>query len=136
MGTSYITGKYTASPVAGADGQDIQVAVDQYGNVKMAASGTAPVGGGITWGAPTAVASDGASKVLVAANAARKAISIWNPVGNAQMSVNIAGGTAVLATSRPLLAAFSIDLEGAACPVGAITFIGTNLQSLVYQEGT
>jgi hypothetical protein len=39
MGTSYITGKYTASPVAGADGQDIQVAVDQYGNVKTAASG-------------------------------------------------------------------------------------------------
>jgi hypothetical protein len=47
MGTSYITGKYTASPVAGADGQDIQVAVDQYGNVKTAGAGTAgsPSGG-------------------------------------------------------------------------------------------
>ena len=52
------------------------------------------------------------------------------------MSVDIAGGTAVLAVSRPLLAGFSIDLEGAACPVGAITFIGTAGQSLVYQEGT
>ncbi len=101
-------------------------------------SGVAPVGGGITWGAPTAVAvgAGPVSTTLVAAAATRKAISIWNPVGNGQMSVNIAGGTAVLASSRPLLAGGTLDLSGAECPVGAITFIGTAGESLVYQQGT
>lgn len=101
-------------------------------------SGVAPVGGGITWGAPTAVAvtAGPTSTTLIAANAARKAIMIWNPVGNAQMSVDIAGGTAALATGMPLLSADVVTLTGAACPVGAITFIGTAGQSLVYQQGT
>ena len=101
-------------------------------------SGSAPLGGGIIWGAPTAVAvtAGPTSTTLVAANAARTAISIWNPIGNAQMSVNIAGGVTVLATGLPLLAGFSITLTGAECPVGAITFIGTAAQSLVYQQGT
>jgi len=94
--------------------------------------------GGITWGAPTAVAvtAGPTSTTLIAANALRTAISIWNPIGNAQMSVDIAGGVAVLATGLPLLAGFSITLTGAECPVGAITFIGTAAQSLVYQQGT
>lgn len=106
--------------------------------VPVTSSGVAPVGGGITWGAPTAVAvtAGPASTQLIAAVAGRKAISIWNPIGNAQMSVDIAGGTAVLTTGRPLLAGMSLDLEGASCPVGAITFIGTAGQSLVYQQGT
>jgi hypothetical protein len=96
------------------------------------------VGGGIVWGAPTAVTvlAGPTSTQLVAANAARKALSIWNPIGNAQMSVDIAGGTVVLATGRPLLAGDALDLDGALCPTGAITFIGTAGQSLVYQEGT
>ncbi len=101
-------------------------------------SGVAPVGGGITWGAPTAVAvtAGPTSTVLVIATATRKAIQIWNPIGNAQMSIDIAGGAAVLATGRPLMAGASIELTGADCPVGAITFIGTAAQSLVYQQGT
>ena len=72
-------------------------------------SGSAPLGGGIIWGAPTAVAvtAGPTSTTLVVANAARKAISIWNPIGNAQMSVNIAGGAAVLVTGLPLLARLS-----------------------------
>lgn len=32
----FIAGKYKLTPVAGTDGSDIQVAVDQYGNVKTA----------------------------------------------------------------------------------------------------
>ena len=97
-----------------------------------------PVGGGVTWGAPTAVAvtAGPASTTLVAAVAGRRAIQIWNPIGNAQMSVDIAGGTAVLATGRPLLAGAGFALTGEDCPVGAITFIGTAGQSLVYQQGT
>jgi len=99
---------------------------------------SASIGGGIIWGAPTAVAvtAGPTSTTLVAANAARKAISIWNPSTNAQMSVDIAGGTAVLATSRPILPGATLDLSGAECPVGAITFIGTAAQNLVYQQGT
>jgi hypothetical protein len=114
------------------------VAVDESGNILTAGAGTAPVGGGITWGAPTAVAvtAGPASTTLVAANAARKAIRIWNPIGNAQMSYDLAGGTAVLATGTPLLAGDRDDFSGAECPVGAITFIGTAGQSLVYQQGT
>jgi hypothetical protein len=106
--------------------------------LKVAPSGTAPVGGGITWGAPTAVAvtAGPTSTTLVAANAGRKAISIWNPTTTTQMSVDIAGGVAVLATGRPILPGGTLDLSGAECPVGAITFIGTAGQSLVYQQGT
>ena len=96
------------------------------------------IGGGITWGAPTpkAVTAGPASTVLVAGNATRKIISIWNPLENAPMFVDLSGGTVTAATGRPILAGGSLDIEGAACPVGAITFIGTAGQSLVYQEGT
>ncbi len=97
---------------------------------------TEPVGGGVTWGAPTAVASDGNSKTLIAANAARKAIIIWNPIGNAQMSIDIKGGTVTLAAGYPLLAGDSAAFTGTDTPVTLITFIGTNTQNLVYQEGT
>lgn len=105
---------------------------------RVASAPYASVGGGITWGAPTAVAvgAGPASTTLKAALATRKAISIWNPIGNATMWVDIAGGVAAAATGRPLVGGASLDLEGAACPVGIITFIGTAAQSLVYQEGT
>ena len=120
------------------NGKRIPVSTDQPLPVTSTDSGLAPLGGGITWGAPTAVAvtAGPTSTTLVAATATRKAIMIWNPIGNAQMSVDIAGGAAVLATGRPLLAGASIQLTGAECPVGAITFIGTAGQSLVYQQGT
>lgn len=94
--------------------------------------------GSVTYGAPTAVAvtAGPTSTTLVAANAARKTLSIWNPIGNAQMSVDVSGGTAALITGRPLLAGDSLDLTDDDCPVGAVTFIGTAGQSLVYQQGT
>ncbi len=97
----------------------------------------APVGGGIQWSPPVAVPVQAGptSTNLVAANAGRKAISIWSPVGNAAMSVDISGEVVTLAGGRPLTAGVPLDLYGAACPVGAITFIGTAGQSLVYQEG-
>lgn len=98
----------------------------------------ASVAGSITYGAPTAVpvTAGPTSTTLVAANAARKSLSIWNPIGNAQMSVDVSGGVAVLATGRPLLAGDSIDFVDDDCPVGAVTFIGTAGQSLVFQQGT
>jgi hypothetical protein len=138
MPVEQIAGEYNATPKTLGDGQPTMVQTDAQGRLLTVDSGVAPVGGGITWGAPTAVAvtAGPTSTTLIAANASRKAIGIWNPIGNAQMSVNIAGGTAVLATGLPLLAGASLILSGAECPVGAITFIGTAGQSLVYQQGT
>lgn len=100
-------------------------------------AGVAPVGGGITWGAPTAVAMTGSSKNLIAANAARKGIIFWNPSGNAAASYDLSGGTVTLAGGIPLAAGGApIVITGAECPVGAITAIGTNAQNLYYSEGT
>lgn len=131
-------GQYQSNPQVAADGSSAQVRITQNRELIVVNGGSAPVGGGITWGAPTAVAvtAGPASTTLVTANAARKALSIWNPVGNAQMSVNIAGGAAVLATGIPLLAGAMLTLSGPECPVGAVTFIGTAGESLVYQQGT
>jgi hypothetical protein len=42
----FIAGKYTAAPVAQADGADIQVAVDQYGNILIGGTGAAGVPAG------------------------------------------------------------------------------------------
>lgn len=133
-----IAGQYTAATIPTATANtNLPVQVDAQGILLVKDAGP-PVGGGVTWGAPTAVAvtAGPTSTTLVAANAARRAIMIWNPMGNAQMSVNIAGGAAVLATGRPLLAGDTFSLTGAECPVGAITFIGTAGESLVYQQGT
>lgn len=140
--------QYQTNVTSVADGNSGQTRIDSARRliitgesaapVPVTPSGVAPVGGGITWGAPTAVpvTAGPTSTTLKAATATRKAISIWNPVGNAQMSVDISGGTAALATGLPLLAGAVLTLSGAECPVGAITFIGTAGQSLVYQEGT
>lgn len=117
-------------------------ALDANGNA-VAASAARPLPvaqqaaiGSIAWGAPTAVASNGASKQLIAANAARKGLMIVNPVGNAQMSYDLSGGTVTLAGGVPMLAGDIHRFTGPDCPVGAVTFIGTNLQNLVTIEGT
>lgn len=134
--TEVIAGQYwAAGPPAATANTMLPAQVDSYGRLITVSAETV---GTITYGAPTAVAvtAGPTSTTLVTALATRKTLSIWNPIGNAQMSVDIAGGTAVLTTGRPLLAGDSMDLTGADCPVGAITFIGTAGQSLVYQQGT
>jgi len=130
MSYETVGGTYFATPKTYADTQDVAFLVDAQGRLITTQSGVAPLGGGITWGALTAVAMTGASKVLVAANPARKAIVIMNPVGNAQISYDLSGGTVTLVGGIPLLAAAKDSYTGAACPVGAITVIGTNLQSI------
>lgn len=99
--------------------------------------GVAPVGGGITWQAPVAVAMTGSSKTFVPANAARKGLIYWNPAGNSAASYSLAGGTVTLAGGIPLLVGGSPSaLTGAECPVGIVTAIGTNTENLYYVEGT
>lgn len=102
----------------------------------VASSGVAPVGGGITWGAPTGVTLTGASQALIAANAARKAIRIINRVGNAQVAYDLSGGTVTLIGGDPLVGGQKDWYSGAECPVGAITIIGTAAQIVTYVEGT
>lgn len=98
--------------------------------------GVAPLGGGITWGAPTLVAMTGASKNLIAANAARKGIMFWNPSGNAAAAYDLSGGVVTLVAGIPLVAGGRpVCFTAPECPVGAITVIGTNTQNLYYVEG-
>lgn len=143
-----LAGQYTKSaPIAASPDANTMLAVqvNNKGELIIVGDPLSPVPvtissvvGSVTYGAPTAVAvtAGPTSTTLVAANAARKTLSIWNPIGNAQMSVDVSGGTAALITGRPLLAGDSIDLTDDDCPVGAVTFIGTAGQSLVYQQGT
>lgn len=136
LSPSTALGQYNSTPPTFTSGNPSILQTDANGNLKTIASGVAPVGGGITWGAPTAVAMTGSSKNLIAANAARKALMIINPVGNAQVSYDLSGGTVTLVGGIPLLAGAVDTYTGAECPVGAVTIIGTNAQNAVYVEGT
>ncbi len=116
-----------------ATGGAVPVADDQ----PLPVAAYAPIGGDITWGNPTAVAMTGSSKNLVAANASRKAIAFWNPAGNAAAAYSLSGSVVTLAGGFPLPSGnLPVVLEGAVCPVGAITVIGTSGQNLYYCEGT
>lgn len=131
-----LSGIYNATPPTLGSGNVSPIQLDSKGNLRVVDQAAAV--GSVTWGAPTAVAvvAGPTSTTLVAANANRKSLSIWNPVGNAQISYDISGGTAVLTTGQPLLSGQIVSFTGAFCPVGAITFIGTAGQNLVFQEGT
>lgn len=128
--------EYNATPPTYSDKQLTRLQSDANGALKTTPSGSAPVGGGITWGAPQSVAMTGASKNLIAANAARKALIIINPVGNNQASYDLSGGAVTLAGGIPMLAGDRDTYTGAECPVGPVTAIGTNGQNMVYVEGT
>lgn len=128
-------GLYLSTPLAGVNGQEIQLAVDAYGNLKVIESGTAPVGGGITW-TKSAVTMTGASAALLAANAGRKGLIVSSTATNAAAAIDITGGTAALTAGIPLAGGSSLSLTGADCPVGEITQIGTNTQVLTVYEGT
>lgn len=136
--TELIAGQYTAAgpPVAPAN-TDLPVQVDSQGRLLVVSAGSAPVGGGITWGAPQTVALTGASQTLIAANALRKGIQIINRSGNSQVSYDLSGGVVTLLGGIQMIAGFQRDwFTGSDCPVGAITIIGTTAQSVTYVEGT
>lgn len=96
----------------------------------------AALGGGITWGAATAVAGTGASKVLIAANALRKALMVWNPVGNDEMSYVPGATVASLAAGRPMNAGDVDTITAPEVSLGAYAFWATNTQNVYYMEGT
>lgn len=136
MPVEQIAGEYNATPKTLGDGQPTMVQTTAKGYLITENSGAAPVGGGITWGAPTAVTLTGSSQDLIAANASRKAIQIINRIGNAQVSYDLSGGVVTLIGGIQLIGGAMDEWEGAACPVGKITIIGTVAQFVTYVEGT
>ncbi len=133
-----IAGQYWATPPdqsAQSANKIIPIQVDKYGRLLFIAA--EPVGGGVTWGAPVAVAMTGSSVTFIPANTARKALLYWNPTGNSAASYDLSGGTVTLAAGIPLgVGSAPSSLTGADCPVGIVTAIGTNTQNLYYVEGT
>lgn len=88
--------------------------------------GVPAVAGTMTATDKTVTSATGASQTLMAANAGRKALLIKS--GNASTGINLLGGTAAIGgagtiTLGPLEGLY---LEGAACPVGAVTAISTS----------
>ncbi len=80
-----------------------------------------------------AFALNGASQTLFAAGAALNYIQIQNPVGNATVSINLAGAAATTSNGIVLQAGSSLALERGS--VTAITIIGTNAQSVIAFSG-
>ncbi|HZP98274.1 MAG TPA: hypothetical protein VFB13_01970 [Reyranella sp.] len=112
------------------------------GGVAIPVSASAPLPvqqvepvGSITWTKST-VTLDGSSDQVLAANTARKGLIIVNRVGNAQVDIDIAGGTVAAGTGIPLLAGDRLVFDGAATPLTKITAIGTNTQILNVWEGS
>lgn len=160
--TELMAGQYNAlGPPTATANTDLPIQVDAQGRTLISGAGVAgtPAGGvasvqgvtggtpiavsitdaagSITWGAITAVAQTGASKVLIAANPGRKGIIFWNPAGNAVGAFDLSGGTVSLAAGIPLYAGGSPTvITSPEVPVGAITAIGTNTQNFYYSEGT
>lgn len=73
----------------------------------------------------TITSATGSSQPLAAANQNRRAILIKN--GNSNTGINLLGGTAAIGGAGTITLAplEGLYLEGAACPVGAITAIST-----------
>ncbi|HQS15034.1 hypothetical protein [Reyranella sp.] len=100
------------------------------GNLKVAlVESTAPqkVIGQATW-TKTTITLTGNSDQLLAANAARVGFIVVNRVGNAQIDVDIAGGTVAANTGRPIFAGNDYFFTGVYCPTGIVTVKGTNGQ--------
>ena len=94
----------------------------------------APVGGAITW-TKSSVTMTGASAPLLAANALRKGVIVCSTAGNAAAAFDPTGGTSALDAGVPVGGGEMKWIIGAACPVGAMTQIGTNTQKLTVYEG-
>lgn len=90
-----------------------------------------PIPVSVTSTAPTLVdyslALSGASETLVAAGDAENYFIVYNPIGNADISVNLAGGDASI-SGIPLPAGSSIELQGGVA--SAVTIDGTAAETV------
>lgn len=90
---------------------------------------------GVTTYTKTSVTLNGSSQTLLAASDTRNAITIYNPTVNANIWVDISGGTAAAETGMLIPAGYTAIITGSVVPKTAITVIGTNTQLVSVQEG-
>lgn len=90
--------------------------------------------GQVTWTKGTKTL-DGTSQTLIAANAVRVGLIVFNRIGNAQIDVDITGGVVAANTGRSITGGNDYYFTGTNCPVGAVTIIGTSTQVVTYWEG-
>lgn len=140
-----VAGQYSsAGPPTATANTPLPLQVNAKGELIVVGDAASPIAvtiaeavGSLTWAAPIAVAMTGASKTFVPADAARKALLMWSPATNAAAGIDIAGGTVVLAAAIQLSPGLPPTVfTGADTPVGIVTAIGTNTQSLYYQSGS
>lgn len=125
----FIAGRYEATPIARSEG-DVQIAVDQYGNLKMGTSGPSEE---VTL-TKAAVTMTGASGVLVAADPTRRVVIVASTATNAAAAVDPTGGTCALDAGIPLNPGAWLSYTGKAAQ-SAMTQIGTNTQKLTVYTG-
>lgn len=125
----FIAGKYKTTPTASPDGSDVQVAVDEYGNLKVAVATL--TGSALT---KSSVTMSGASASLVAADTSRKVVIVSSTGTNASAAIDITGGTAALDSGIPLEGGDSIVITGKEAQ-SAMTQIGTSGQKLTVYTG-
>lgn len=78
---------------------------------------------------------NGSSQTLFLASESRNVITIYNPVANASVWLNLSGGTAVADKGMMIPAGITVIITGPFVPKTAVTIIGTNLQVVSTMEG-
>ena len=127
--SGFIAGKYKASPTAYPDGSDVQVAVDEYGNVKVALATL--TGSALTRATATGT---GASASLISADTSRKVVIVSSTAANSSAAVDPTGGTCALDVGIPLEGGDTIQITGKEAQ-SAMTFFAASGQKLTVYTG-
>lgn len=90
---------------------------------------------GTTTYTKTAVTLTGSSQTVLAASTTRVAFSIYNPSTNANVWVDISGGTIAAEGGSLIAPGWTFSVTGSATPKTLITMIGTSTQSVIVEEG-
>lgn len=88
----------------------------------------------LTW-TKTAVTLTGASQTLLAANVSRKAWWVFNPIGNASIDIDPAGGTVAANGARTVQGGNDLYSPAGLVTGAALTGIGTVGQTIIVWEG-
>lgn len=90
---------------------------------------------GTTTYTKTTVALTGASNTLLAASTTRVGFAIYNPSTNANVYLDLSGGTVASEQGILVQPGGRFSVTGSATPKTGITIIGTNTQSVYVWEG-
>lgn len=84
----------------------------------------------------TSVSLTGSSQQLLAANTSRVGFVIYNQSTNANVFVDLAGGTVASETGILIGPGGRFSVTGSATPKTIVTIIGTNTQTVIVWEGS